>query len=375
MPISRRAEAFWDENKNLWRIKVQKNGVRKDFTSSLPGRKGKHEAEAKADKWLESGTKEMRFDAAWAAYLDHIREHTGTGNYINHEKHGRLYILPIIGRKKLSSITPLDWQRCIDAAVERGLSRRTCVNVRGSITAFASYAKRARWEIQRIEDGDISIPNSATPAKEKRVLQPDDIRTLFESGTIDKRGKQEDCHYIHAWRFYVATGLRRGELCGLRCEDVVNGCLSVKRNINMFCEETHGKNDNARRQMVLPELAQQILADQQQMLASKGIVSPWLFPDEQGECANPASVYKRWTTYRKQHNISSSIHELRHTFVSINKVDMPIQLLKGIVGHSVSMDTIGVYGHTISGEQSRAASLVDAAFAEIFSHIENKVGE
>lgn len=368
MAIKRRAEAIWIESKGYWQIKVQRNGERKAFTSSLKGRKGKHEAEAKADEWLESGTKEMRFPAAWQLYLDFVQTHSGTGNYINHEKNGRLYILPTIGNKRLSSITPLDWQRCVDAAVAKGLARRTCANVRSSISAFVTHARHARWACERLEEGDVRIPNEAPPQKEKRVLQPDDIRKLFTVDTIIKNGKPAVCHYIHAWRLYVATGLRRGELCGLRVEDVQSGLLSVKRNINMFEEETFGKNDNARRQIALSELASQILADQRDMLKDKGIVSPWLFPDEYGERANPASIYKRWATYRKQHGILPSIHEMRHTFISVTRADMPLELLKGIVGHSASMDTMGVYGHEIDGEKARAAGIVDSTFSKILNN-------
>ena len=37
------------EKQQRWQIKVQKNGVRKGFTSSTPGRRGKHEAEYNED--------------------------------------------------------------------------------------------------------------------------------------------------------------------------------------------------------------------------------------------------------------------------------------------------------------------------------------
>ena len=81
MATERRSEAIWIESKGYWEIKVQKNGVRVSRRSSTPGRKGKHEAEAKADKWLAQGTAEMRFSAAWDAYLNGLQNGTGTGNY------------------------------------------------------------------------------------------------------------------------------------------------------------------------------------------------------------------------------------------------------------------------------------------------------
>lgn len=365
MKHERRSEAIWIENKGYWQVKVQKDGERKSFTSSRPGRKGKHEAEAKADKWLESGTTSMRFDAAWNLFLEWQRNHTGTANYNKHESMGRLYIMPQLERRKLCDIRPAHWQKCIDAGAAAGLSKRSCENIRGSITAFLRFARRERWEYERLEDGDLHIPRSAPPEKEKRVLKRDDIRTLFSDPCIIYYRKPVPAHYIHAWRLYVVTGMRRGELCGLRVEDVGEHSITIRRNINSLKEITTGKNDNARRTFALTNAARGVLEDQRRMLAEKGIVSEWVFPDKYGEQPNPNAVYDQWATYRKQHGIESSIHELRHTFISIQKADMPIELLKSVVGHSDAMDTIGVYGHEVEGDQERAARIIDSTFSSL----------
>jgi len=50
----RKNEAAWIESRNRWQINVQADGVRKTFISSKPGKKGKIEAERKADEWLET---------------------------------------------------------------------------------------------------------------------------------------------------------------------------------------------------------------------------------------------------------------------------------------------------------------------------------
>ena len=47
--------AQWEEKYQRWRIAVQKDGVRKQFYSSTPGRTGQREANAKADRWLDDG--------------------------------------------------------------------------------------------------------------------------------------------------------------------------------------------------------------------------------------------------------------------------------------------------------------------------------
>ncbi|NLF26797.1 MAG: hypothetical protein GX592_02785 [Clostridiales bacterium] len=56
---------------------------------------------------------------------------------------------------------------------------------------------------------------------------------------------------------------------------------------------------------------------------------------------------------------------MRHTFVSANKADMPLELLKLLVGHSVDMDTTSIYGHEMDGEKDRTADIVDAVFSRL----------
>lgn len=365
MATERRSEAIWIESKKYWQVKVQKDGVRKGFTDSTPGRKGKHAAERKADKWLESGTEQMRFDQAWNLYLESLKKGTGTGNYKNNESYGRLYLLPSLKHKKLSSITRMDWQNCInDMTAEKQRSDRTCKNVIGCISAFINFCNGENWDISPIKK-KLSVPNSATPEKEKEILQPDALKVLFSDDTLPFRTRIDHAWYIHAWRFYIVTGLRRGELVGLRNEDV-GTTLSVKRNVNNYLEETHGKNDNARRVMKLGDIASSILNDQRKMLEAHGIESDWVFPDKNGERSDPRLIYKQWVRYTAYHNLNHcTVQGMRRTFVSVNKIDTPIELIKSLVGHSVSMDTIGVYGREVDGEKALAAQYVDSAFAKV----------
>lgn len=365
MATKRRSEAIWIESKSYWQIKVQKDGVRKAFTSSIKGRKGKHEAEAKADDWLEKGTQDMRFHAAWDEFLADQKERTGTANWKKHEYIGRIYLLPQLGNIKLSGITPNMWRRCIDAGIKAGLSRRSLQNIKLSISAFANFARRERWEIAPLEKGDLAIPQRVLPA-ERHILQPASLKKLFTIDSITHWGREEPSFFIHAWRFLVLTGLRRGELCGLQLADISSdGVVSIKRSVNAQQEITTGKNDNARRTFVLSDAAKNVLSDQKAMLLALGIKSPWAFPDENGEMLNSTHLYSMWDTYRNQHQLGCSLHELRHTFISVVQNDMPMPMLKHVVGHSDDMDTSAVYGHVVTGSMIRAANIIDDAFENV----------
>lgn len=356
----RKNEAAWMENQNRWQIKVQFNGMRRTFMSSTPGRKGKIEAERKADEWLEDGlTSDPRLDVLWEKFLASIDKSVSSANYVKHESIGRNWLLPSLKLRRISTITMEDWQKCIKAAAKEGLSHKSCANIRASITALYNYARKCRAKMERPDL--LEIPKS-TPRGKRKILQPDQLKQLFSIDWIMAHGKQTPCFFIHAWRFIVLTGLRRGELAGLRREDIKDGVMHVRRAINSMGEETGGKNENAERYIVLTNRLAHILAAQAAMLKAKGIISPWLFPGEDGRCVDPNSITRTWRTYCRQHDVSCSIHELRHTMVSIVKADVPEDLLKARVGHSKSMDTKGVYGHTVDGDAERCAALIDNVF-------------
>ena len=89
-----------------------------------------------------------------------------------------------------------------------------------------------------------------------------------------------------------------------------------------------------------------------------------IFPSPDGSVMDTNSLYKQWYSYRQQHGINSSIHELRHTMISIVKSDIPETLLKQVVGHSKAMDT-GIYQHAVDGDAERASTLIDSVFNRI----------
>ena len=354
-------EAIWLESRGQWQIKVQRDGIRKTFTSTTPGRKGKLQAERRADEWLKSNMADgsIRFQKLWDGFLDEIQKTTGTANYEKHDQMGRRWLLPKLKHKRVGAITRQDYQDCINAGAAAGLSKRSCENIRLSISAVYNYALNNSMEMANPRK--LKIPTGA-PVGERNILQPDDLKTLFSEDTITHYRREHKCFYIYAWRLIVLLGLRRGEACGLQRQDIEGKVLHIKRSINSKNEETRGKNENAQRYIVLGKRAASVLEDQADMLKATGIISPWVFPDEYGDRSDPNRIYKQWLTYRTQHGIKSSIHEMRHTFVSVAKADMPETLLKRVIGHSKSMDTFGTYGHDVDGELERAANIADGIF-------------
>lgn len=359
MKSTRTAEAAWHEKYERWQVNVQKDGVRRSFYSSIPSKRGKAEAERKADLWLTSGSsKDVRFDVAWSGYLEHVKATTKTESYVKAESIGRIWFSKL-DKRKLSSIAPGDFQEIVEKAGRAGRTHGTCGNIRAQAVALYQYCKSKRYPLE--DPRPLVIPTSA-PKGERTILQPADIKTLFSDEATERYGKRVPDPLIHAYRFLFLVALREGELCGIRNEDIKDGVLYLTRAFNRFGEETQGKNKNARRVIVLPGTALSVIDAQRAMLKARGIISPWLFPGKDGTRLNNKRMYKSWVQYGKAHGISTTVHELRHSAISVLKADLPLALMKKPIGHSASMDTLGTYGHEVDGDAQRAAEIMEQVY-------------
>lgn len=355
-------EAVWSEKYGRWSIKVQRDGERKAFYSSKEGRKGKLEAERKADQWISDGEQNdtMRFHQLAEEYLESIDTGNGTAHKKKQESIIRVWLLPTWEHRKVSSLTNRDYQVAVNAPAERKppLSKRTCEHVRAAITSLYAFAQSARITMET--PFRIKIPKAATVG-ERTILQPNDIKRLFSP-------EMDGYYYIHAFRFILLTGVRRGELCGLMKTDLDKNRLTIKRSVNSLKETTKGKTENARRSFVLPELAMAEIEAHRKQAAALGITSKYLFCNTNGAQLDPNTLYRRWVYLRTKENFPEmSLHEIRHTMVSVMKNELPAHLLKQVVGHSEAMDTLGVYGHEVDGESEMSATTICSTFDNIIN--------
>ena len=84
--MKRTNTAQWIESRNRWQINVQKDGIRKTFTSSTPGRTGQREANAKADAWLDDGINNTKIKVRQAAeqYIESLKLSTSKSNWMKY---------------------------------------------------------------------------------------------------------------------------------------------------------------------------------------------------------------------------------------------------------------------------------------------------
>ena len=341
--------AIWLPNQQRWQIKVQKDGVRRTFTSAKPGRTGQREANRKADAWLDEGVVNTRIlvENAYPEWVSGIKQTTSSSNWLPIESRWKNWVLPAIGKKRVEDLTEQQLQTVVNRAYSGGLSKKTLTRLCCDLRNFCKWLRLNK--VSTLFPESLHVPKAAR-SKEKEILQPKALRTLFIIDTTLWRGKRVPDPYVNAYRFSAVTGLRPGELIGLRWEDIQGGQVRVRRAINIHGEETQGKNENALRSFVLTGTAVGVLANQRLLTGAGESVF-----DIQSE-----STYRHcWKRYCEANDIDYvPPYNLRHTFVSLAKT-LPEGTVKSLVGHSRQMDTYGVYAHLLQGEKEQTAQFLE----------------
>ena len=166
----------------------------------------------------------------------------------------------------------------------------------------------------------------------------------------------------------LATGLRRGELLGLKWEDIDldRGNLRVKRQIARIdgeIVEAPLKTKNAYRTLPLAEDTVDVLQQQKKKVGS----SPWVFPSPTGGPISPDSVLHMLHRVLKRAGLPRvRFHDLRHTFATLalqNGVD--IKTVSAMLGHYDAGFTLRTYTHATRQKQDEAAATMGSFMEQV----------
>lgn len=372
------AEPVWNEQEGYWYHKKQYHGDRKTFRSYVPGVRGFKDCLAQEKKWLTDMRREAAFgrDSIELPYNIRVNElgkkwieelklaGTSRDHYAQYGSYLRNYVCPRYGARRVSGLVEQDLQDILLYAFShpvdhhrKRLSHKTMAKMRAFLVAFMKYARKNGISTLRPEN--LYIPKQAVKGKKFPLLKSD-IRVLFSDPTTRYKGKIIEDWYIHAYRVAVILGLRPGELAHIQDKRDIQGKRCYLRGaINVHGEFTQGKNENAIRNYVLPELALQEIEAQRKMLKDAGILSPYLFPGRDGEHMVYKTYNGNWKRYRDYHGLSPrTLYEMRHTYFAINK-NNPVELLKIMAGHSEDFNSFDFYGGELEDDSQQLANMID----------------
>jgi integrase len=180
--------------------------------------------------------------------------------------------------------------------------------------------------------------------------------------------------YAPLWLLALGTGLRRGELLGLRWHDldIVRLVLSVRQTVvllnNAPAIQTQ-KTSAARRtirisQEIIDALSKHRLAQVERRLAAPS----WndgdlVFCTGEGKVINPNSLYDRFDSIIERADVKRiPLHGMRHTHATLLlAAGTPIKAVSERLGHSKTSITLDTYAHALPDMQDRAVDAIDAA--------------
>ena len=268
-----------------------------------------------------------------------------------------------LGEKQLAHLTTADVQKFYNHIKHHGrtephpvhgyaLSDNMVRSVHMVLHQALDVAVKERLIVRNPTHGT-TIPK--THRTEKQVLDDEQLDKFLNA-------IQQEPYWYDFFYLEIMTGLRRGEICGLKWSDVnvADGTLTVKRSVSkgsgIIIGET--KTDAGMRKILLPRSVATLLQEKH-----KHAVSAWIFP----HYANPSEPLHPDTAYRKLKDLlrkadlpSIRFHDLRHTFAThAMQGGVDAKTLSGILGHRHASFTLDTYTHVTSDMQKNASAVVN----------------
>ncbi|RAY16382.1 site-specific integrase [Actinomadura craniellae] len=305
--------------------------------------------------------------------------------YAHYETMARLYVVPALGRKRLDRLTVRDvqtWlnqlpnacqccaqgkdaarperhtdarkrQRCcaIGRCCKSYPSRRTIQAARNTLRAALSHAQ-AEEILSRNVAGMAKLPTMRKRARGKSSWSVDEARRFLESAR-----SQKDPLYA-AWVLILVLGLRKGEVLGLRWEDVnldageLSVSMQLQRVRGELIHKERTKTEDSTDVLPLPEICVTALRIRQKRQESectarnerwtgKGLV----FTTRTGRPIEPRNVNRSFAHRCACADVRPiRVHDTRHTCGSLlAALDIHPRTAMQILRHSQIGITMEVY--------------------------------
>lgn len=349
--------ARWYEKYGRWQIKVQKDGVRKTFTSSVRGRKGQRIANEKADRWLDSVATDSNItvERLLRLYFGSRKRQGIKEQTLIIQKSRIKKSFQAINHMRVEDVSLYQLQSIFDGIAERSPSVNYLRVIKGDFTSFFKFAQR--YGLKTVNANLLEIPKKAMQP-ERRFFTIEDCRVILTDDSTFRYKKRQRDEYITVYRFMLLTGLRIGETLSLRWSDISDGVISVQRNLNKFGEIDSTKTSQGVRKIPVTDMIQSLLDDTRH-------ISKYIFNTDDLSIST-SLIHGNFKRYCDYHQLSASnLHALRHAFVSLSDAVLPLNTVKSIVGHTEKMDTVGVYGHAFTDEFDKARDVLQKVFEKL----------
>ena len=269
------------------------------------------------------------------------------------------HIIPSIGKIPLSKLTQNDLQQFYAKLKRTG--RKVNVELKGtgvSDRMVRSCHALCRSSLEKAVEEGLITRNPSLGCK----LPPKkngEMKVLTQTEIVRLLNQAYDEGYYEMFLLELTTGMRRGEILGLKWRDLnlETGELNIKRQLT-----TKGisvpKTKSSIRTILLPPDMLDLLREMK-----KTAKYDWIFPSpvKEGEPRNPTAITKRFRIMlERAHCKHVRFHDLRHTFATMALENgMDVKTLSAMIGHVSSETTLNIYSHVTDTMRAQAAVKID----------------
>ena len=279
------------------------------------------------------------------------------GDYINH-------LIPALGHASLSKLTPQHLQVFYNKKLAEGLSSTTVHGIHSMLHRALKDALQMGLLHRNVSE------MLRPPRRGNREMMPLSVIEMQRFLEVVR-----DDRFYALYVLALSTGMREGELLGLRWQDVDLPRRIVQVRMNV--QETLGryiiaetKTAYSRRTVALTQAAVDALAEhwqkQQQVKIEMG--SMWtdndlVFPNGYGGIMIPHNITRRsFKRYLVKAGLSRDVrfHDLRHTAATLLLASgVNVKVVSEMLGHSDVSITLRVYAHVLPHMQQSAVAAMD----------------
>jgi len=324
------------------------------------------EEKVKGKRILKGNVRFADFTQRW---LTEYAEKQLAPKTILHYKNLLTRINQSIGHMKLDDIEPPDLLEFYNKLGEDGVSARggklspkTIREHHALISSILRTAVEWQYILSNVAE---RVKAPRVPRKELQYLDENEAKRVIELLA------DEDLKYCTAIILLIYSGMRRGELCGLRWSDIdfENNIVSIRRaaqylpRIGVIVKEP--KTATSIRPLKLATEAFVLLkayktwqAEQRLKLGSAWIDNDYIFTQWNGEIMHPDTLTSFFSDFAKKHNLPEGtvLHSLRHTNATLLiACGTPIRTVANRLGHANASTTINIYTHAIQSADAKAA--------------------
>jgi integrase len=309
-------------------------------------------------------------------WLAQVKETKRATTHRGYESAVRLHIRPVLGKIRLAKLTGADVRRLV--AVSRakclcclnGYDKHRPENKRCCSVGKCCRRTPSKRQIQFIH----AVLRNALSSAERDELVTRNVAKLVQIPTPRyKVGKGlrvaeamtilREAKSTRLYALYVVAatlGLRRGELLGLRWEDLDldRATLTVAQTVQrvagqLLVDDTKSEASDAT--VPLPKVTRRVLVEHRDQQAKERLdaYDAWhdfglVFPTTVGTPIEPRSLNRHFDGIRRRAGLPDvRLHDFRHTVVSLLlELGTPPHIVQAIARHADLDVTLSIYAHT-----------------------------